>query len=109
MTRRNKVKLSVDDKVYYAVTYVILAVFLLIVVYPLIFIVSASFSSAQAVTSGKVFLWPVDPGLEGYKAVFRHPDIWNSYKNAFVYTVIGVALQTSCEKFSYNLQKRNGA
>lgn len=75
MTRRNKVKLSVDDKVYYAVTYVILAVFLLIVVYPLIFIVSASFSSAQAVTSGKVFLWPVDPGLEGYKAVFRHPDI----------------------------------
>lgn len=34
MTRRNKVKLSVDDKVYYAITYVILAVFLLIVVYP---------------------------------------------------------------------------
>lgn len=24
-------------------------------------------------------------------------------------TRLGVALQTSCEKFSYNLQKRNGA
>lgn len=92
MKRTNKVKLSFDDKVYYAITYTILAIFLILVIYPLIFIVSASFSSAQAVTSGRVFLWPVDPGLEGYKAVFRHPDIWNSYKNAFVYTVIGTVI-----------------
>ena len=90
--RKNKVKLSLDDKLYYGITYVFLFLFLLLILYPLIFIVSASFSSAQAVTSGRVLLWPVDPGLEGYKAVFKHPSIWNSYKNAFVYTVAGTGM-----------------
>ena len=90
--RKNKVKLSLDDKLYYGITYVFLFLFLLLILYPLVFIVSASFSSAQAVTSGRVLLWPVDPGLEGYKAVFKHPSIWNSYKNAFVYTVAGTGM-----------------
>lgn len=81
-----------DDRIYYAVTYFILALFLLIVLYPLIYIVSASFSSAAAVTSGRVFLWPVEPCLDGYKAVFKHPNILNSYKNAFVYTTVGTCI-----------------
>ena len=78
-----------DDRVFYAITYSLLALYLVMTVYPLVFIVSASFSSAQAVTSGRVFLWPVDFGIEGYKAVFKHPLIMTSYRNAFVYTVVG--------------------
>lgn len=89
---KNKVKLSLDDKIYYGFTYVFLTLFLLVILYPLIYIVSASFSSATAVTSGKVFLWPVDPGIEGYKAVFKHPSILNSYKNAFLYTGVGTCI-----------------
>ena len=80
IARRNRVKLSLDDKIYYGVTGIVLVLFLIIVLYPLIYIVSASFSSAAAVTSGRVFLWPVEPGIEGYKAVFKHPNILNSYK-----------------------------
>lgn len=89
---KNKVKLSADDRVYYGIANVVLFLFLLAVLYPLIFIVLASFSSAQAVTSGRVVLWPVDLSIEGYKAVFKHPDIWNSYKNAFEYTIVGTAI-----------------
>lgn len=84
-----KVQLPVDDKIYYTFVYIILSLLLLITLYPLIYIVSASFSSAQAVTSGKVFLWPVDLGVDGYEAVFKHPNILNSYKNSFIYTIAG--------------------
>lgn len=84
-----KVQLPVDDKIYYTFVSIILSLLLLITLYPLIYIVSASFSSAQAVTSGKVFLWPVDLGVDGYEAVFKHPNILNSYKNSFIYTIAG--------------------
>ena len=108
LKNRNQVKLPVDDKIYYALTYTFLFLFLLIIVYPLIYIVSASFSSAAAVTSGRVFLWPVEPGLEGYKAVFKHPNILNSYKNAFIYTVVGTCINLAMTMIAaYPLSRRD--
>ena len=65
---------------------------LIIVAYPLIYIISASFSSPSSVASGRVVLWPVDFGLEGYKAVFRNKDIVGGYLNTFFYTFAGTAL-----------------
>lgn len=70
-TAHTKIQLSRDDKIYYAVIHVILAVLLIAIIYPLIYIVSSSFSSASAVAAGKVILWPVDFSLEGYAAVFE--------------------------------------
>ena len=86
---------SLDDKIYYAITYTVLTLFLLVILYPLIYVVAASFSSARAVTSGRVFLWPVEPGIEGYKAVFRHHLILSSYRNSFVYTIVGTIINVS--------------
>ena len=54
------------DRIFNAVNYVVLTVYLLIVLYPLVYIVSASFSSPAAVTSGLVRLWPVDPTFIAY-------------------------------------------
>ena len=108
IARRNRVKLSLDDKIYYGVTGIVLVLFLIIVLYPLIYIVSASFSSAAAVTSGRVFLWPVEPGIEGYKAVFKHPNILNSYKNSFIYTVVGTCINLAMTMIAaYPLSRRD--
>lgn len=93
--RKKRRTYSRDDKIYYAVVYTILAFFLAVVLYPLIYVLSASFSSALAVTSGRVFLWPVDPGLAGYKAVFKHPFILSSYRNTFIYTITGTVINLS--------------
>jgi multiple sugar transport system permease protein/putative aldouronate transport system permease protein len=90
--RKKRITYSRDDKIYYGVVYTILALFLAVVLYPLIYVLSASFSSALAVTSGRVFLWPVDPGLAGYKAVFKHPFILSSYRNTFIYTITGTVI-----------------
>ncbi len=84
--RRNKLKQSAGDRVFDAVTLTFLLLFSAIVAYPLIYVVSASFSSTNAVIAGSVWLWPVEPNLEAYKAVFNNASILSGYKNAIIYT-----------------------
>lgn len=83
---------SAGDKVFIILVYVLLTAVMLIVLYPLIYIVSASFSDPQAVVSGKVVLWPVDVTLRGYKAVFKNPKILTGFLNSFIYMGVGTVV-----------------
>jgi len=85
----NKVRESGVDRLFSFANYLILLVVTIIILLPLIYIVSASFSSPQAVISGKVTLWPVDFSLEGYRAIFEHQRIWVGFGNSLFYTVFG--------------------
>ena len=78
-----------DDVGFNIVNYTILTVILLIVAYPLIYIVSASFSSTAAVMANRVWLWPVEPSLKGYEAVFNNKDILTGFGNSIFYTLAG--------------------
>jgi putative aldouronate transport system permease protein len=62
---------------------------LIIVVYPLFFVVIASFSDPSAVAGGDVWLFPKGFTLDGYNELFRHSEIWIGYKNTVLYTIIG--------------------
>ncbi|MFS0726427.1 carbohydrate ABC transporter permease [Paenibacillus sp. 1P07SE] len=84
-----------SDKIYYIISGFVLAFVLVAVAYPLIYVLSASFSSGSAVSSGQVLLWPVDFSLEGYQAVFRNSDILLAYGNTLLYTVLGTAINVS--------------
>lgn len=88
----NKVRFAAEDKVFYFVTTLILFLFFLMVLYPIVFVVSASFSSASAVSSGKVVLLPVEPSVDGYEAVFRNKNILTSYLNTIFYTGLGTLI-----------------
>ncbi len=85
-SKAKKVKDSKGDRVYYIITYIVLALLALIVLYPLYFVVIASFSSADAVLAGKVYLWPVDIDFSGYTKCFERTDIWIGYGNTIWYT-----------------------
>jgi len=80
---------SMKDKIFIIIVYVLLSMLFVIVAYPLIYIVSASFSDPQAVISGKVVLWPVSPTLRGYAAVFKNHKIVTGFINSILYMVIG--------------------
>lgn len=84
--------LSRDDKIFYVVITFVLTVIFILVLYPMLYVLSASFSSGTAVSSGKVFLWPVDFSLEGYKTVFRTSSVFIGYRNSIFYTVVGTAI-----------------
>jgi putative aldouronate transport system permease protein len=80
------------DNLFDILNYVFLTCCLIIVGYPLLYIVSASFSSAQAVIAGKVWLWPVDISFNAYSAIFESPRIGSGYFNSAYYTVVGTAI-----------------
>ncbi len=83
---------SRPDVVFTVVNYTLLSIAFLIVIYPIVYIVSASFSSSHAVISGQVVLWPVDPTLDGYRAVFSNPQIGTGYANSFGYALVGTLI-----------------
>ncbi|MBM7567267.1 carbohydrate ABC transporter permease [Paenibacillus sacheonensis] len=95
MTRTNAIRESFGDKIFLTLVYVFLAAVLLVVIYPLLYILSSSFSSPQAVISGKVWLLPVDFSLAGYRAIFSNPQIMTGYGNSLFYTVFGVLINVS--------------
>ncbi|MDY3278760.1 MAG: carbohydrate ABC transporter permease [Eubacteriales bacterium] len=83
---------SACDKAFLVVVILVLTLFFITVLYPCIFVVSASFSSGTAVQSGRVVLFPVDPTLEGYKTVLNTPTVWVGYRNSIFYTVVGTLI-----------------
>lgn len=75
-----------------AIVYIISTILLLIVLYPLILVLSNSFSDPSLVASGQVIFLPKGMNLEGYKAVFGAKDIMGGYVNTIFYTVVGTII-----------------
>ncbi|MCI8281194.1 MAG: carbohydrate ABC transporter permease [Lachnospiraceae bacterium] len=84
--------MSVGDKIFTIIIYAVLSLVLVIILYPLIYVVSASFSDPQAVVSGEVLLLPVRPTLKGYAAVFKNAKILSGFANSFFYLVVGTVI-----------------
>ena len=85
-------KYKLSDKVWNLIfTFIITGVFIA-VLYPVIFVISSSFSDGQAIASGRVLLWPVDFSLIGYELVLSHKGIWSGYLNTIYYAFFGTAL-----------------
>jgi putative aldouronate transport system permease protein len=86
------IRLSREDRYFNIFNNFFLTFCLVVVLYPLIYIVSASFSSTNAIMTGQVWLWPVEPSLEGYRSVFEYDAVWTGYLNSLIYTVVGTLL-----------------
>ena len=92
MQKAKKVKWSSSDRVFYAIVTVFLAFMGLIVLYPLIYVLSCSFSTPESVMAGDVVLFPTEFSLEGYKAVFRTNKVLLGFRNSAFYTVVGTII-----------------
>lgn len=90
--RNTAIKDTPRDRVYYLICYAVITLLMLLVLYPLIYIVSASFSSADAITSGKMWLWPVNVTTIGYRYVLQYDAIWLGYRNTIFYTFFGTLI-----------------
>ncbi|MEA4823050.1 MAG: carbohydrate ABC transporter permease [Clostridiaceae bacterium] len=92
MNTKNRIRTPVEDRILYIVNAVIISLFTLVIAIPLWYIIVSSFSSGQAILQQRVYLWPVDITLNGYKAVFSHKYILTSYRNTIFYTVVGTLI-----------------
>lgn len=82
-------RLSMVDRIFSIADILILSTLLLIVLYPLLFVVGASFN--EGVNAG-VSIFPAKFSLRGYMAVFTYKAIWKGYLNSVIYTVLGTAI-----------------
>ncbi len=85
-------RMTRGDKVFEVINCIFLALIACIILYPLIYVISASFSDAMSVTSGKMWLWPVDLTLENYEQVFKNDNIMRGYRNSLIIMLSGTAL-----------------
>jgi len=83
---------SLKSKLFDFFNIMLISLIMIIVLYPLIFIVSSSLSDPDLVSTGKVWLLPQGLNIEGYKRVFRDPEIMVGYRNTIFYTIAGTCL-----------------
>ena len=99
---------TLSDKVFDVVNVVIMSVLLLIVAYPLYFVVIASISDPFDIATGKVFLFPASVNLAGYKEIFKSNDILTGYRNSIFYTVVGTMINLALTMTSaYSLSRKD--
>ncbi|WP_168118737.1 carbohydrate ABC transporter permease [Paenibacillus sp. HB172176] len=85
-------KESKGDKIFLVLVYLFLTAALIVVLYPLIYMLSASISTPKYVNSGEMWLLPKGLTFEGFKLVFENAQIWVGYRNTIVYTLIGTLI-----------------
>lgn len=89
VTKRTKMRMTKGDVVFTICNYIFITLAVVITLYPLVYVLSASISEPTKVNSGEMWLWPVDITFAGYRRVFNNPDIWSGYANTIFYTVFG--------------------
>lgn len=91
MTFKNKKKKKrkLSDYIFDFSVHFIAVLIIFLILYPLWFIIIASFSDPLAVSSGEVWFWPNEWRLDGYRALLDQEIIWIGYRNTIIYTVVG--------------------
>lgn len=104
----NRIRQSRQDRIFDAINLALMILLLFIFIWPLWFVLIASFSDPMRVLNGEVLIWPVNFNFSAYKELIRRGDIWLSYLNSIFYTVAGTALNmvfTVCA--AYPLSRKN--
>lgn len=85
-------RMTRGDKIFETVNCIFLGIITVIILYPLIYVLSASISDPMSVTSGKMLLWPVDLTLDNYAEVFKNNNIMTGYRNSLAIMFMGTAI-----------------
>ena len=80
------------DKIFDLILYILMALVVIFTIYPIWYIVIASFSSNDAIALGKVTVWIKDFTLESYKQVVSQKNLWVAYGNTIFYSVFGTII-----------------
>lgn len=90
--QKNRIHETRFDRNFTIFVYVLLAITLVIVIYPLYFVLVASVSDPTYVNNGTPLLYPMGFTLDGYSRVFADKRIWTGYANTLLYATAGTAV-----------------
>lgn len=92
MKKNNAIRETRRDRIFLNVLLAISVIILIIKLYPLVYVVSASFSSSDAISRGQVYLLPVEFSLDGYKMLSKNKDILTGFTNSVLYLIVGTSI-----------------
>ena len=75
-----------SDLAFDIINIFILSLIVLIIAYPLYFVIIASFSDPDMIKRGEIILIPKGISLDAYREVFKNSQIWRGYWNTIIYT-----------------------
>ncbi len=100
-------QLDSSEIIFKVISYTFVGIFALMCLYPLVFALSASISSGQAMLDGSVVLFPIGFQLEAFQAVVLNKQFWISYCNTFFVTAYGTVYCMGLSIFgAYALSKK---
>lgn len=85
-------KKSRGDKAFDIALIIISLLIMVVIAYPLYFVIIASFSQPEAVLGGKLRFLPIGFNVESYKMVLSERKVWVGYRNTLLYTVLGTCI-----------------
>ena len=80
------------DRIFGAAVVILSIAVVILIAYPLYFVVIASISNSNLVNQGAVTLWPKDIRFYGYEQILQDKRIWTGYANTIIYVVVGTLL-----------------
>lgn len=97
-----------SDRLFNCIVYGSAALVMIVIIYPLYFIVIASFSDPSAVSTGQVWFFPRGFTLDGYRALLANDSIWIGYRNTILYALAGTAISLAVNiPAAYTLSRRD--
>ncbi|MCI9541860.1 MAG: carbohydrate ABC transporter permease [Lachnospiraceae bacterium] len=88
----SKIKLGTLDRIILAIGYFLLGLFVIAIIIPLAYVVTASFMDPNVLNNQGISLRISDWTLEAYKRVMEDSMIWRGFANSFFYSITSTAL-----------------
>jgi putative aldouronate transport system permease protein len=102
-----KIKESYGSRLFDMLNIALMILLIVVMMYPMVFVFSASISDNAMVSSGRVVLWPKSVTLLAYKRIVFNPDIWISYWNTIRYSLVHTLLTLiATSAMAYPLAKK---
>lgn len=92
MNKKRRMKRGIRDWVFDIVVYLICIIILLLVLYPIYFVLIASVSEPNAVNLGQVDFYPIGFNLKAYENLLQYKELWIGYRNTIFYVILGTLL-----------------
>lgn len=102
-----RLKQSLASTIFDAFNMIFMIFLIIIMIYPMVYVFSASISDNAMVASGKVFLWPKMVTFAAYERILTDNQLWVSYWNTIRYTVLHTVLTLlATSAMAYPLAKK---
>ncbi len=104
------IKKSFEDMAFSAISYLFIIFVCIVTLYPIIFVVAASISSAGSIMRNEVLLLPKELTWRAYQVVVNYKGIWTAYANTLFYAIAGTAISVLLTAFAaYPLSRKSWA